>query len=75
MKLDKNTSYKEAIERLETIVRCIEQESPDVDELTALVEEAVKLSKFCSEKLSKADKQLEAIIAQLNEDPQTNDAE
>ena len=38
-------SYKEAAARLEQIVRYIEQDSPDVDELTKLVEEAVKLSK------------------------------
>ena len=39
-------SYKEAAARLEQIVRYIEQDSPDVDELTKLVEEAVQLSKY-----------------------------
>ena len=45
-------SYKEAAARLEQIVRYIEQDSPDVDELTKLVEEAVKLSKYCRRQLS-----------------------
>ncbi len=62
-------TYKQASERLEQIVRRIEQESPDVDELTELVAEAVKLSKFCTDKLTKADKQLEELIAQLDEAP------
>ncbi len=62
-------TYKEASERLEEIVQRIEQESPDVDELTELVAEAVKLSKFCTEKLTKADKQLESLIAELDETP------
>ena len=40
-----------------------------MDELTTLVAEAVELSKFCREKLTKADKQLTAMMAQLTEDP------
>lgn len=50
------------------IVRHIEQENPDVDELTKLVEEAVELSKFCREKLRKADEQLAEIMARLDEE-------
>ena len=61
-------SYKEAAARLEQIVRYIEQDSPDVDELTKLVEEAVKLSKYCRRKLTEADKQLTSLMAQLSED-------
>nr|WP_314650398.1 exodeoxyribonuclease VII small subunit [uncultured Porphyromonas sp.] len=61
-------SYKEAAARLEQIVRYIEQDSPDVDELTKLVEEAVQLSKYCRRKLTEADKQLTSLMAQLSED-------
>ncbi len=71
--MKENLNYKEASERLEQIVRYIEQESPDVDELTKLVAEAVKLSKFCTEKLNKADKQLETLIAQLDESLETEE--
>lgn len=65
--MDKSISYKQASERLESIVRRIEQENPDVDELTQLVEEAVELTKFCRDKLTKADAQLTAIMARLDE--------
>ena len=61
-------SYKEAAARLEQIVRYIEQDSPDVDELTKRVEEAGKLSKYCRRKLTEADKQLTSLMAQLSED-------
>lgn len=64
----KGKSYAEASERLEAIVRRIEHESPDVDELTTLVAEAVELTKFCREKLTKADKQLSELMAQLEAD-------
>lgn len=64
-------SYNQAAQRLETIVRTIEHENPDVDELTKLVEEAVELTKFCREKLTKADKQLAEIMARLDESPNT----
>lgn len=64
----KGKSYAEASERLEAIVKRIEHESPDVDELTILVAEAVELMKFCREKLTKADKQLNELMAQLEAD-------
>lgn len=63
----KTLTYNEASQRLEAIVHKIEHESPDVDELTKLVEEAVELTKFCREKLTKADKQLTEIMARLDE--------
>jgi len=39
--MKKDLTYKEAASRLDEIVRRIESESPDVDELTGLVKEAV----------------------------------
>ena len=70
MKQNPNYTYQEASQRLDAIVRRIEQESPDVDELTGLVEGAVQLTKFCREKLTKADKQLSKLMAQLSEEPE-----
>lgn len=60
-------TYKVASDRLESIVRQIEHQSPDVDELTKLVEEAVVLSKYCKSKLTETDKQLSELMAQLQE--------
>lgn len=64
--MKKDMTYTEAAERLEVIVRQIEHEAPDVDELTKLVGEAVELTKFCRKKLTVADKQLTELMAQLN---------
>ena len=68
--MKKDLTYKAAASRLDEIVRRIESENPDVDELTDLVKEAVELSKLCREKLTQADKQLTSLMAQLSEDPQ-----
>ena len=68
--MKKDLTYKAAASRLDEIVRRIEGENPDVDELTDLVKEAVELSKYCREKLTQADKQLTSLMAQLSEDPQ-----
>lgn len=59
-------TYSGAMDRLEEIINRIEHESPDVDELTKLVAEAVDLVKFSRDKLTKADKQLEELIAKLD---------
>ncbi|MDY6121504.1 MAG: exodeoxyribonuclease VII small subunit [Porphyromonas sp.] len=58
-------SYTSAIGRLQEIVQRIEHESPDIDELTRLVEEAVSIIKYCRNKLTVADKQLEELIAKI----------
>lgn len=65
--MDKKLSYKEASDRLDVIIRRIEGENPDVDELFALVEEAVGLTKLCRERLTLADKQFETLMASLDE--------
>ncbi|MDO4671957.1 exodeoxyribonuclease VII small subunit [Falsiporphyromonas endometrii] len=62
----KKMTYSQAMERLEEIIQKIEHESPDVDELTKLVAEAVELVKFSKEKLTTADKKLEELIAKLD---------
>ena len=63
----KDISYKEASIRLDEILRYIEGENPDVDELFKLVQEAVELTKLCRNRLTEADKQFEALIASLDE--------
>lgn len=67
--MDEKMTYKAAAARLDAIVRRIEQDEPDVDELTKLVEEAVQLTKYCREKLTRADSQLTKLMAQLSEEP------
>ncbi|SUB77860.1 exodeoxyribonuclease VII small subunit [Porphyromonas macacae] len=65
--MSKNRTYNEASARLEEIVAIIEHNNPDVDELTRLVEEAVELVAFCRNKLTGTDKQLETLMARLDE--------
>lgn len=65
--MSKTPSYKEATNRLDEILRHIEQENPDIDELFALVQEAVGLTKICRDRLTLADKQFEELISSLDE--------
>ncbi|KGN86608.1 exodeoxyribonuclease VII small subunit [Porphyromonas gulae] len=64
--MTENKTYTEAMTRLEEIVRIIEHDSPDVDDLTKLAEEAIALIGFCREKLTVADKQIEELMAKLS---------
>ncbi len=64
--LKKDTSYSEGIQRLQEILNKIEHNSPDVDELMTLTEEAVQLIQFCREKLNSTDKRIEELLTQLN---------
>ena len=67
--MKKDLTYKEAASRLDEIVRRIESESPDVDELTGLVKEAVELSKHCREKPTQADTHPTSLMAQPSAHP------
>lgn len=48
--MNKNT-YKESLEEIEKIIHIIENEDPDVDELSKLVKKASKLIGECKTKL------------------------
>lgn len=63
-------NYSQAIARLTTILNTIEHESPDVDDLMVLTDEAVQLIAFCREKLKTTDKQIEALLAKLSGEEQ-----
>ena len=59
------TSYKAAMERLQDIVAEIEQGEAGVDELAERVAEASRLIKFCKEKLTKTEQDVEGILKEL----------
>lgn len=63
-------TYAQAIERLTNIVETIEHDSPDVDLLMELTDEAVQLIAFCRETLKVTDKRIEELLAQLNQEEQ-----
>ena len=63
---DKPKNYKGAIERIEAIVNIIENQEPDIDEMTALVKEATELIDFCKKKLKTAENDLNSSLEKLD---------
>jgi exodeoxyribonuclease VII small subunit len=61
----KKPSYKQALNELESIVAKIENQSPDVDELTDLVKRAVELISYCKMKLHKTEIELNKTFDEL----------
>jgi exodeoxyribonuclease VII small subunit len=55
-------SYSEAMERLEKIVRQIDNNELEVDELADKLKEANAIIAACSEKLTNVDKEIEKIL-------------
>jgi exodeoxyribonuclease VII small subunit len=62
----KKTTYKQALTELESIVEKIENQSPDVDELTDLVKRAVELVKYCKDKLRKTEDDLNRSLEEMD---------
>jgi len=61
MALPKNLNSADAVQRLETIVEQLEQEEVPLEESFKLFEEGVELAKFCSSRLSDAEKKFEKL--------------
>ena len=62
----KELSYQKALEELESIVKEIEQNEPDVDQLNDLVVRAVKLVKYCKNKLRITEEKLKENLDALD---------
>ena len=56
------TTFEEATARLEAIVRRMEDGQLNLDEITSQLKEAKQLVKFCRDKLTKTDKELNDIL-------------
>ena len=54
-------TFEEALGQLEKIVNSLESGSAPLDDSLALYEEAVKLVKFCNEKLDKAEQKVKIL--------------
>ncbi|MCK5701872.1 MAG: exodeoxyribonuclease VII small subunit [Cyclobacteriaceae bacterium] len=63
----KKFNYKKALEEIEVIVQKIENEDPDVDELSTMVKRAAELIKQCKTKLKTTGEELDGIIQDLEE--------
>lgn len=67
--MNQNLTYKEATQELEAILKAIETDAVDVDELTQKVQRSSELIKICKQKLRSA----EAAINQVFEDIECTD--
>ena len=56
--MNENMKYEEAMAQLETIVRKMESNKLDIDEIAAQLKTAQRLIKFCRDKLTKTESEL-----------------
>ena len=63
----KKETYSQVMARLETIVRQVDSNELEVDELVEKIKEANEIIAFCSEKLKKADMEIEKMLADKQE--------
>ncbi len=61
-------TYREAIDELETILRALETDAVDVDDLTTRVERSAELIRLCRHKLRHAEASLDQIFDTLDDD-------
>lgn len=60
--------YSKALEKLEDIIRKIEQEEIDIDELSDKVKEAASLVKICKDKITKAEVEVKEVVDSFGKD-------
>lgn len=66
-------TYREAIEELETILRALETDAVDVDDLTTRVERSAELIRLCRHKLRHAEASLDRVFDTLDEEEDSDD--
>ena len=60
-------TYKGAVAELEEIVRKMEPDACDIDQLSDYTTRALELLKFCKERLFKTNEEVEKCLAELRE--------
>lgn len=60
----KKETYSQAMERLEKIVRQIDNGELEIDELADKIRDANEIIAFCSDKLTKANQEIEKLLAE-----------
>ena len=63
------TTFEEATARLEAIVRRMEDGQLNLDEITSQLKEAKQLVKFCRDKLTKTEKEVNDILKDSSSSP------
>ena len=62
--MNEELKYEEALAQLETIVRKMESNEYDIDELAVQLKTAQRLIKFCKDKLTKTEAEIQKIQAE-----------
>ena len=62
--MNEELKYEEALAQLDTIVRKMESNEYDIDELAAQLKTAQRRIKFCKDKLTKTEEELQKIQAE-----------
>jgi exodeoxyribonuclease VII small subunit len=65
---DKRFNYTKALREIEGIVKKLESEEPDIDELSELVKRATSLIKQCKQKLKETDEDLQDALGEFDSD-------
>ena len=55
--------YEEAMRQLQEIVRKMENDELDIDQMTEQLKKAQELIKLCRDKLTKTDEEIKALLA------------
>ena len=58
--------YEEALDRLESIVKQMENDELDIDVMGEQLKQAQKLIKLCKDKLTKADNEIKKILEKID---------
>lgn len=74
METTHSSRYKDAMARLEVILRQIDSTDVGIDELSGLVEEAAELLKVCRGILQDTSKNVENALASLDQEFKNTDA-
>ena len=62
--MKKETKYEEAMAELQDIVRRMENDELDIDQMTAQLKRAQELIKLCKDKLTKTDDEIKKILSE-----------
>ncbi|GAB2959398.1 hypothetical protein GCM10027048_28470 [Hymenobacter coalescens] len=67
-------TYRDAIAELEVLLRRLETETVDVDDLTASAQRAAELIRFCKQRLRTAEATLDRVFDALDEEEADDDS-
>ncbi len=65
--MKKQMTYDDAKARLEAILEAVQNNRLTIDELSAVIEEAVQLVDFCKERLRKTEAEVNKILSTISE--------